>query len=431
MKKLLSILLAAVTTFSMVACGGAGNAPAKDPGTSVASTSGSTATPVAGDATAKKYKIGVMEIVSNDESVTRRAYYETYVAPNYNVEFMFSEAIAGTEAAMSFVENCADAGADGIISFYYDDAAQLSQVCQDNNLKLIINSNRSPKIEDAFTGGYTSFAGSFGSNVQSVGDVFAKWLRDNASADGSEGFIITTATASQGGTQQIEVSTAIMEVLQEKYDLTFEDTIANMVVSPAPLVVKNNKNLNIYIYPGKDTQDGFLQGLSTTLQTGKYLTFLHQSGYPTTAVVVDEAERSINKDIKVAAIGNMSQTLIDAFNAKDKFGSSSINMSTIKSVSLLSGIAFAKIYNAITGFDACNTDAKKEPGVLRFPMWSVSSVAEVDAVKSWDVLGNDKWVCDSSVIDRMLGIKNPELTHAGIEEIINTITFEDAEKRLG
>ena len=55
------------------------------------------------------YKIGVLEVQLNDESTNRAEYFRSYIGPEYNCEFMFSEAISDLEAALTFLENAADA----------------------------------------------------------------------------------------------------------------------------------------------------------------------------------------------------------------------------------------------------------------------------------------------------------------------------------
>lgn len=429
MKKLLSSLLAFTLVLSLTACGTT-KTPAASPTspTAPADTSSGGSAPVSTEL--KKYKVGVLEVLNNEETVIRRDYYENYLGPKYNVEFMFSEAIKGTEPAMRFVENSADAGCDGIISFYYNDAAQLSQLCDNYDMKYIVNSNRAPSVEEAFTGGSKSFAGSFGADVESVGKVFDGWMRKHTSKDGSEGFLLMSSIAYTGGAQQIEIVTAVLNVLKELYGLNYEGDIAKLITTATPIEVKNDKNINIYIYPGMPTDEGWMQGFSTVLQTGKYRTMINLAGYASTTVVVDEAEQSIKQDLMVAGNGAMSTTLVDTFHTKDSFGNPSINMATIRSASMMSGMAFAKIYNAMSGFEACNLDANKEPSVVRFQMWPIETPEMVDVAKEWDTVGGNKWVCDYSILDQMLGINNPELTSAGIDKVIDDVTLESIVKRF-
>ena len=78
----------------------------------------------------KKFKIGVCEPQAIDEVVIRRDYYENYLASRYNVEFVFSEQCKDTDDELTFIEGCADAGCDAIISYRSVDANQMAQVCE-------------------------------------------------------------------------------------------------------------------------------------------------------------------------------------------------------------------------------------------------------------------------------------------------------------
>lgn len=116
----LAVLLAAST---LTACGG--SAASSAPASAAAS---STAV-----APAKQYTIGIAEAQANDETTVRRAYLENYIGPAYNVKFIFSEVLKDDAATKTFIENCADAGADAIIDFK-SMSGQMCQICADNDM---------------------------------------------------------------------------------------------------------------------------------------------------------------------------------------------------------------------------------------------------------------------------------------------------------
>ena len=117
-KRALALALVLSMTFGLTACGNGNSTSQGSNGgnTTTAqadSGSGETAAPsqagAAGEAKTpqdfKKFKIGVMESQSNDSTVLRRNYYENYIAPRYNVEFVFSEQVKSAEDEMNFIEN--------------------------------------------------------------------------------------------------------------------------------------------------------------------------------------------------------------------------------------------------------------------------------------------------------------------------------------
>lgn len=440
-KRLLSILLIGVMSLSLLACSNKtdsqkdnnkGNAENKtdDKTDNKKDESEEIGTKTPNDF--KKFIIGVAEPQAIDEVVIRRDYYENYIAPRYNVEFIFSEQVKSADDELSFIENCADAGADAIISYRGDDTDQMAQVCREYGMVYAINYPRNMQTEDVFAGGYENFTGGFTADQPYVGSLFGNWLASNASEDGSEGFIITTAMAFRGNAQHIESTLAVLKAIQDKYGLTYEDTIENITVTSAPLEVANDKNIRIYIYPGSvTTNEGWLQGVSAALQTGNYGVFI-QTGqtFPSTAVVVDEVEKTFDIDIKVASVASMSESLTNAFNTQDRYGNPSLNMATVKSTSLVSSMGFVKVYNALTGYNNLNIDAAGDQGVIMFRMWGVETPEQVNALSTWDIAGGGKWVFDNSLIDRTLGIYNPELTFEDIQEVYYSVSFEDALSRL-
>ncbi len=429
-KRMITILMVMVMLVSMLtACG-------KDPGSS---TGGETKEPSVtkeaenpgstepdGKETAQlktpkdfeTFKIGVSESQSNDQVALRRLYYQNYVAPKYNVEFIFSEQLKDTEAELNFIENCADMGVKAIISYRSDDVNQMVQVSQEYGILYTVNTTRTPRNEESFTYGSETYQGVWGTEPPRVSSEFKKWLENVASEDGSEGFMITSALAFRGNTMHAECTQGVLLALQELYGLKYEDTIENIAATAVPLEVPNDKGINIYIYPGTNsTTDSWVQGASTALQTGKYGVLLQPAPtYTYTGVTVDEVERGFDMNIKVASNASISETLKNAFNTQDKFGNPSLDMVTIQSVSLLSGMGFANVYNALTGYGDLNRGSANEPMAFDMPIWVLNTKEQVDKVCAWDDATTDKWIFDENAINKILGIYNPDLT---TEDVVN------------
>ena len=415
-KRLTAVLLCAAMVLGLTACSGKESsvetaAQTTAPATEASLAEGGAKTPQ----DFKKFKIGVCEPQAIDEVVIRRDYYENYLASRYNVEFVFSEQCKDTDDELTFIEGCADAGCDAIISYRSVDANQMAQVCEEYGMQYVINTARIPEVDGAFEGGYETFQGSFGADNEHVGQLFRDWLSSNASDDGSETAI------------------AALPALQSKYNLTFEDTVENLAKTSAPIEVANDKGINIYIYPGSPSgMEGWLEGVSAALQTGKYGVLIHSGqSYAQTAVVVDEVEKNFDKDIKVASIASMSESLINAFNTQDKFGNSSLNMASLKSTSLVSSMGFISVYNALTGYAALNDSSENEKRTLSFRMWSLDTLDQINTCANWDVKGGDKWIMDESMINQCLGIMNPDLTADDVQAVYNGMTYESTLERLG
>ena len=355
----LAVLLAAST---LTACGG--SAASSAPASAAAS---STAT-----APAKQYTIGIAEAQANDETTVRRAYLENYIGPAYNVKFIFSEVLKDDAATKTFIENCADAGADAIIDFK-SMSGQMCQICADNDMVYAISGNYIAHPEFWETD-YPNFAGAVGSNNAELGSLFGTWLKDNVEADGTEGYLIATGIASSGNQQHIEIGQGILNGIADKYGLTFEQDIADLVTVAETTNAANDNGILVTLYPGSPNKESWLPGVSALIQTGQYNTFLSAGQtYNQSATVVDEVEKSFGIDIKVASVGALGQTLMTAFNTKDTFGNPSIDLATVKSTSVLTSALFAITYNALNGDvqTACRgTDGKPLYFVtLNLPIW--------------------------------------------------------------
>ena len=162
----------------LAACGSTGSSSAAGSGSSSAATSEG-GEPAAGDAAAgngDKYVIGIAEAQANDEVTIRRAYLENFIAPTYNVEFIFSEVLKDDAATKTFIENCINSGADAVIDMKSANGT-MAQLCQDAGLVYTFNGNyvSSPELNST---DYTSLSGCVGANNEQVGALFGDWLEE-------------------------------------------------------------------------------------------------------------------------------------------------------------------------------------------------------------------------------------------------------------
>ena len=411
----------------LAACGSTGSSSAAGSGSSSAATSEG-GEPAAGDAAAAngdKYVIGIAEAQANDEVTIRRAYLENFIAPTYNVEFIFSEVLKDDAATKTFIENCINSGADAIIDMKSCNGT-MAQLCQDAGLVYTFNGNyvSSPELNST---DYTSLSGCIGANNEQVGSLFGDWLEENASEDGSEGFLISTSLASQGNTQHIEIAKAILEGLQEKYGLTFTKSIDDLVASAETTNAENDKGILVTIYPGSPNKDTWLPGISTLLQSGKYQMFMSSGQtYNQTATVVDEVEKAFGMDIKVASIGALGTTLTTAFNTQDPNGNPSVDLVAVKTVSCMTACMFATTYNALVeGTESPAVRGEDNmPVYFTFNFIGITSPDQLAETTEWDNMETGSWIADKDFVDSMLVTNNPDLTSADVNEIMQSLSFD-------
>ncbi len=130
MKKLIALVLALLMVFALAACGGGDEPSASTPGSSTSNTpaNGNSDAPVE-TVTYENYafdrswpeetlKIGVVLFNPTDDTWLRVQDYYEYLASVFNIEYIYSEAIASAEAEFAFINSCAAAGCKGIYAYY-------------------------------------------------------------------------------------------------------------------------------------------------------------------------------------------------------------------------------------------------------------------------------------------------------------------------
>lgn len=437
-KKAICVLLVLSMCIGLTACSGSGSKTSKDTTDTTktenaSGTSEEKKTETSTDAKDHKtFKIAVMEVQLNDESTIRAKYFKDYIGPKYNCEFMFSEACTTLDAAMTFIENAADAGCDAVINYYAVPANtdQLIQLCQEYGMYYVENTGRTPDNEAAYAAKYPNFGGGFQADQPDTGRLFKEYLLANMDSSKTHNFIVGTGAAYQGNTQQTEISTNMLEAIAEMYDLKYDNTIEELITSSSPVNATNDKGIDIYCYPGAANQNGWLEGLSAALQTGKYdYLLMSPNVIGNVCTVISEVEEALNMDITYIGFGTFGDALKTAFDTTDKFGNTTLSMSTVKFTSLVSAMAFSEAYNLLTGHQEAVLSENGEPNVLLFRMQAVTSPEQLAEMSNWDTDG--KWVADYDFVDSILAVNNEGLTSKDIQERIYGVTYDSIKARLG
>lgn len=428
LEKLFKKAVAATLALTMlVGCGG-GNTSSNSGGSETSS--GTETSSNEGEATNQKFKIGVLEVQLNDESTNRAEYFKNYIGPEYNVEFMFSEAISDLDGALSFLENAADAGCDGIINYYpiKDNTEQLVQKAAELGLVFVENGGRGPANDSTYAAAYENFAGGFQADQPATGKLFKDWMEENIDVSQEHGYLIATGGAYQGNDQQTQISKNMLNALEELYGLKFDKTVEELYQSEAPIEGTNDKGIAVYCYPGMTNQSGWLEGLTAALQTGKYdyiLTAPNVIGNIGTAV--SELETAMKKDFTWIGFGTFGDALTTSINTKDSFGNQTLSMSTVKFTSIVSAMAFAKLYNNLTGHNEVNLE-NGETAVNLFVMNAVTSPEQLDAMSSWDKPG--AWVADIDFVNSLIAVRGGATTNEELQNNIYALTYDKIAERL-
>ncbi len=429
MKKLISMVLVVLLVFSMAACSGPGPAETKPSGGgSTDHTQGTS-----GEETRKApYKIGVVEIATGNAVAITEKYYSEYIGPRYNCEFVFSEACATADDVISFIENCADLGVEAIICNYNYDTEQLTQKAAEYGMFFCENLNRNATSLSAYQGNYDNFCGTFAANQDAAAKLFSDWIHSTLDVTEEHGFFITTGWAFKGNEQHYKIAQAMLIALQDLYGLTYDAPIESLLESSSPVTATNDKGIEIYCYPDSFLADGWVQGISSALQTGKYdyvLAAMTIVGYANTAI--DEVEKAYNKNITVASFASLGDALTSSFTTQDMFGNSSVDMASVKYNTLVSAMAFIQVYNALTGHMNNLKNASGEVQELTFSLSGATNLEDLEVMNTWDQGdGSNKWVGHYDFIDSCLGVNHPELTGEQIQENVANMVYENIKAAL-
>ena len=377
------------------------------------------------------FKIGILEVQLNDESTNRAEYFRNYIGPEYNCEFMFSEAISDLEAALTFLENAADAGCDAIINYYpiKDNTEQLVMKAAELGMVFVENGGRGKANDDVYAAAYENFSGGFQADQPATGKLFKDWMEENIDTSTEHGYLIATGGAYQGNDQQTQISTNMLSALEELYGLKFDLTKEELYQSSSPIEGTNDKGIAVYCYPGQPSQNGWLEGLNAALQTGKYdyiLTAPNVIGNVGTAI--NELETAMKKDFTWIGFGTFGDALTTAISTKDSFGNQTLSMSTVKFTSIVSAMAFAKVYNTLTGHNDVNLE-NGETAVNLFRMNAVTSPEQLEAMASWDKPG--KWVADIDFVNSLITEKGGAKTNEELQNAIYALDYDAIYARLG
>ncbi|MBR3245467.1 MAG: substrate-binding domain-containing protein [Parasporobacterium sp.] len=170
-KKLITIIsmIAVVTmlAFSLAACGGSNDGGGTAPAPAGSGTAGgSGAAPAPAPASSGSMKIGVLVAdVSGEEAQGFRNYYENYIAPKYDVQFVYTEQLTDAASEKSAIEKFASQGCSAILSFSSSDRALQIETCEENQIYYAVASGMLDNEQYEKYKGYEYFVGQIGPSM--------------------------------------------------------------------------------------------------------------------------------------------------------------------------------------------------------------------------------------------------------------------------
>lgn len=415
-KKTVSLLLAGAMAAGLLAgCGGSSTSSG-----SGSSSDTQSAAQTEESASGEVHKIAVLFNAMGSSELQMKEYLENYIGPAYNTEFMFSEIIKDSGAAVTFIEQARAAGCEGILNFNSDTQEQATATANDAGMYVLTQTNKIPdSIKDM-----PYNLGSLGSSVDETVAAYSDMVESVLSDGQPHNVIIVSGGSAQGNIQHNETTIAILNILQETYGLTYDKSVEELAASDVQTVVETGTDIKIAIYPGFAGTDTYVTGFSSLLQTGDYDTVMATYAiYSQLMQPISEVEKALGTDIKMVSIADISDS------TKTAFEEGMLDGAVVTPCCMQVGAMFSVMYNALEG----NAQAIQQDGkASQFMMlkWPCANAEEYTTIEQLDITP-ETYALKTENIDQLLVSKNPEMNFENFNAYIESLTAEQVAQNSG
>lgn len=415
-KKIVSLTVAGAMTATMLAgCGGAASSAA-----SSAQTAASTDSATSEAAPAEKHKIGVMFSSMGATQLQQKEYLENYIGPKYNVDFMFSEILKDNGAAITFIEQARAAGCEGLMNFYSDSIEQATATANEAGIYMINNNNYIPES----TQDMAYNIGSMGTSVASTAEAYGELVKQELADGQPHNVVIVSGGNAQGNRQHRETTAAILQVLQDTYNLTYDKSIDDLSVSNVQTQVSTGTDMKIVIYPGYAGTDTYVTGFSSLLQSGEYdLVLSTYAVYPKLMQPISEVEEAFDMDVHLVSIAAIDDSATSAF------AEGALNSALLEPGSMIVGAMFTVLYNAIEG-NAAAIEKDGKPSQYTMLKWTCKNADEYSKLSSLNTSA-DTYAITTDDIDGLLVSKNADVNYDTVNGFFESLTAEGVLAKVG
>ena len=418
MKKLISLILALCLVAALFAGCAGQQEPSTPAGSETPSNAPSEDNVPQEDPTATPHQIGVFVTEWNQNMLMMRDYYDNYIAPAFNVTFVYSDGTSNdVEKEISFVENCATMGVEALISWNplpTDNNIAVGAKCEEYGIWYVYNNSATDHNLDQFP----HFVGVGGAAPEPVAAQFAE-MTDKVLGDGEKhNVILHNGLCFTGVEQHIQTAASILDTLASKYGLTYAggQTTREMVTTiNSQTELDTGTDMKVFLEPTQIfniTPDIYFN----ILKDGVYDTVIFTGpAYNKIETAVDDVEKQTGKNIHVISIAAVTDTTRNSFATLDSTGHQSLDAALIKNTTSC-GVLFCLAYNALTGHAA---DLRIDNATQLFdaPMWTCYSLEEYEKIAQLDnaETGLYSWTVDE--IKNACFAFNPDLTVEGLQKI--------------
>lgn len=399
MKRIVPLLVTFLLMLGLFACGQAESGPAPS-----------------GNAGAEEelsaHTIGV--IVYNhadDEVIAFRKYLMDYIAPAFNVNFIYSGSITTVEEELEYIQQAIDGGAEGIMSFLSQDIEAEVKLCSENGVYYMLASGTVSDEDFAKVEHEPYFLGVVGPGSFIEYKAGADMADHFASRKSSDEYFILSGGASLGNAMHLMRAEGMLDTLQTLYGVSFEQSSEELAATAEPLHLEAG-NLKICICPGYISRDEMFEEIKEEYVKHQYENVM--------SVLAISRMADIVKGAKIGVVDCYSETNLHLFT------NGTLDYLSGKYSSII-GPSFAAMYNALTGHAEGLRDHGNAFNITQ-GFWSSDSEEDYE----------EKYVLASSIemnaynyddLQHVINVFNPDATLEDLENLAAHYSFKDAVAR--
>ena len=366
------------------------------------------------------HKIGVMWGSLSATEMLQIAYLQDYVGPAFNCEFVFSEALKDTGAAVAFVEQAHAAGCEALLNFYSDGQETATAMAEEYGMYIITNASRmAESVKDIPTN-----LGLFGVPVTSSVATFSSLAEPLLNDGQKHNIVIVSGGAGMGNASHLEMTVALMQMVCDVNSTTIDGDLTTLAKSASRTEVIAADGTKIMIYPGYPAADTYVSGFSSVLQTGEYDTvFCTYSVFPQLVQPIAEVEKAFGTDIRLVSVASVGDATTAAFN------NGALNGAMINPCAMYAGALFVVAYNALEG-NAAAIQQGEGACFYNFLKWSANSAEEYNAIATLDV-SPETYALTVDDIASLLVSNDPSVNFDTINDYFSNLTAQSVLARYG
>lgn len=329
-----------------------------------------------------------------------------------DVRFVYSGSITSEDELISFIDDVAAMGGEGIMSFYNIDLAAEVARCAEHGMYHIVASGTVSEEDFAKVEDNEFFLGAIGPMIQMEYTAGANMATNFIAKKAGDRYFIMSGGAAIGNEMHYQRTLGMLDTFESGYGVDLGNT-KELAATPEPLTIENEK-LSLTISPGYVSRAEMRESVVEAFGGGDFDVVL-------STISVEPVRNLLNSaNVKIAVVDCYSQ------DNQLLFASGKLDYLVGKYGSLV-GPSFVALYNAITGHaDAFRDNGKAFKIVQNF--WASDSADDFD----------EKYEFASNVTTPAYNYEDlysiccaytPDATFDDLRELAEKCSYEDAKAR--